>query len=314
MPRTATGNLAHRTLLDGVNRHPLTVERVQAGGSPFTIRQVQRLGEDGLAPRLREGDDIDPLMVEHCAALLSQRSPGRGQWEGLLALKLAVDEYPMLTEYVKSGAVAYLDALAEKYESAVETFDTDDDVVTEVSGYRTSGAISDRKRPRPYQVIANNFRDSGLDRDEVDEFDKGARRHRTRDNANAVMRDVINSLSSGGGFADPVLTTRAFKALTEVEVDELAFRLRFPSIQEVTHWVRDRPWDDRITVIMRLLNLSRSLIPGASKSTFGSDALVSNMMTSSMIVMMLDENQSLTLSTINDFAQVVSRTTKPNLE
>jgi len=315
MPRTTTGNLAHRTLLDGVNRHPLTVERLQAGGSPFTIRQVQRLGEDGLAPRLRDGDDVDPVMVEHCAALLSQRSPGRGQWEGLLALKLAVDGYPMLPEYVKFGAVAYLDALTEKYESAVDTFDTDDDVVRAVSDSRTASirnvpSVPDnRKRPPIVQAVINGFRHEGIDKNDIEEP-----RIRLRDNADAAMRDGIESISNGGEFKDPVLATRTFKVLTGAKVDKRAFMLNLPSIREVADWVRDRPWDDLITAFMRILDLGRTRIPQASKSASGSDVLVGDMITSIMFVMILDENQSLTPSTINDFAQVVSRTTKLNLE
>lgn len=315
MPRTATGNLAQRTLLDGVNRHPLTVQRVQAGGSPFTIRQVQRLGEDGLAPRLREGDKVDTVMVEHCTALLSQRSPGRGQWEGLLALKLAVGGYPMLPEYVKLGAVLYLNALAEKYKSAVDTFDTDDDVVRAVSDSRTASirnvpSVSvNRKRPPVVQSLINGFRHEGIDGNDIEEP-----RIRLRDNADAVMYDGIESISNGGEFKDPVLAASTFKVLTGAKVDKRAFMLKLPSIQGVADWVRDRPWDNRITALMCLLNLSRSLIPDALKSTPGSNALVSNMMTSIMIVMMLGENQSFTLSAINDLAQVVSRTTQLDLE
>lgn len=310
MPRTATGNLAQRTLLDEVNRHPLTVERVRAGGSPFTIRRVQRLGSDGLAPNLLKGDDVNPLMVEHFTALLCARSPGRGQWKGLLPLKLAVDGHSMLPECVKSGVLTYLDALTQQYMSDVDTFDTDDDVVTEVSGYRTSRAVSDRKRPRLYQVVANNFRDSGFDKDYVDEAYNKARRYRTRDDTDAVVRDAMNSISNGGRFADPVLAAQAFKAMTGVEVDERAFKLRIPSMQDISDWVRGRPWDDRITAFMRFLNLGRTLLPNVSTVPPGSDPLVANMMTSVIFVMISDRNQSITLSTINDLVRVIGQTSR----
>ncbi len=263
MARAAAGNLAQRTLVDRVNRHPLTTRRADTADAPVTIRQVQRLAEDGLAPRLRAGDPVTNQLADHCAALLTSRKRGRHSLpDVLLPLKLAVDGHTMLPEYVKRGVVRYLDALADVTDSAAASSGDDDDPVQMVAGLRTSSlgnyypdVPGDRKRPPIIQTVFNRFHDSRLNEPDPDNH-----RYRTNDKAQAVMKSGIAVMSSGGSLDDPELMAKAFHAMTGLTVDHSTYQLNLRSVAGIRDWVAERDWDDRITEGMKLLITFGTLI------------------------------------------------------
>jgi len=251
MTRAAAGNLAQRTLVDRVNRHPITTRRADTSDAPVTVRQVQRLAEDGLAPKLRAEDPITDQLVEHCAALMAARKRGRHSLpDTLLPLKLAVDGHTMLPEYVKPGVIRYLDALADVIDSAAASSGNDDDPVTEIAELRTNSVrdlSGDRKRPPIIQDLFNGFRNMGLDGRDPDEP-----RYHTTDNARAVMHSGVTVMSSGGIIDDPKLMAEAFHAMTDLTVDPSTYQLKIESIAGVRDWVAERDWDDRVTEGMKL--------------------------------------------------------------
>ncbi len=270
MARAAAGNLAQQTLVDRVNRHPVTTRRADtAGDNPVTIRQVQRLAECGLAPPLLAGDPIDEHLAEHCAALLASRKRGRHSLPGvLLPLKLAVDGHTMLPEYVKRGVVRYLGALADVTDSAEVSSGDDDDPVQIIAELRTKslkdnvpGIPGDRKRPPIIQALFNGFRDMGLHgfRDPEDSVHPGDSqdprdsRHRNTDKAQAVMHSGVAIMSSGGIIDDPGLMAKAFHAITGLTVDPSTYQSKIESIADVRDWVAERDWDDRVTEGMKLI-------------------------------------------------------------
>jgi len=274
--RAAAGNLAQRTLVDRVNRHPLTTRRADIAGDPVTIRQVQRLAECGLAPPLLAGDRITDQLAEHCAALLASRKRGRHSLPGvLLPLKLAVDGHTMLPEYVKRGVVRYLGALADITDSAAASSGDDNDPVQRVAELRTKslkdnvpGIPGDRKRPPIIQALFNGFRDMGLNgfrdlEDSVypgDSRDPKDSRYRNTDKAQAVMRSGIAVMSSGGSIDDPGLIAKAFHALTGLTVDPSTYQSKIESIAGIRDWVAERDWDDRVTEGMKLLITAGTLL------------------------------------------------------
>lgn len=269
MARAAAGNLAQRTLVDRVNRHPVTTRRADIAGDPVTIRQVQRLAECGLAPPLLAGDHITDQLAEHCAALLAARKRGRHSLPGvLLPLKLAVDGHTMLPEYVKRGVIRYLGALADVTDSAAASSGDDDDPVQRVAELRTRslkdnvpGFRGDRKRPPIIQAVFNGFHDMGLDGfrdlgDSVypgDSRDPGDSRHRNTDNAQAVMHSGITVMSSGGSIDDTELMAKAFHAMTGLTVDHSTYQLKIESVAGIRDWVAESDWDNRVTEGMKLL-------------------------------------------------------------
>jgi len=260
MARAPAGNLAQRTLVDLVNRHPLTAERLRSGGAPFTIRQVQRLadyepGDYRLAPRVHDGDSVTDGLVEHYAPLLAVRKRGRHSLPNvLLPLKLAVDGHTMLPEYIKDGVVRYLDALADIIDTAESPSD-DDDPVQRVADLRTYSLRNnvpdvpgDRKRPPIVQSVFSGFHKSGLnDRDPEDH------RYRTNDKAIYVMRSGVKVMSSGGFLDDPELMAKAFQAISGLIVDRSAYQIRLESVADIRDWVTERDWDDRVTEGMKLM-------------------------------------------------------------
>jgi len=256
MARAAAGNLAQQTLVDRVNRHPITTRRADTTDTPVTIRQVQRLAECGLAPPLREEDPITDELAEHCAALLASRKRGRHPLPNvLLPLKLAVDGHTMLPEYIKRGVVRYLGALAEVTDSAAASSGNDDDPVRRVAELRTKslkdnvpGIPGDRKRPPIIQALFNGFRDMGLDGRDPDEP-----RYRTTDKEQAVMRSGIAVMSSGGIIDDPGPIAKVFHALTGLTVDPSTYQSKIESIAGIRDWVAERDWDERVTEGMKLL-------------------------------------------------------------
>lgn len=256
MARAAAGNLAQRTLVDRVNRHPLTTRRADNAGDPVTIRQVQRLAECGLAPPLLAGDPITDQLAEHCAALLASRKRGRHSLPGvLLPLKLAVNGHTMLPEYVKRGVVLYLGDLADITDSAAASSDGDDDPVRRVAELRTSslkdnvpGFPGERKRPPIIQTLFNGFREMGLDGRDPEEP-----RYRATDNAQAVMRSGFAVMSSGSSLDDPELMSKVFHALTGLITDPSTYRIGIESVAGIRDWVAERDWDQRVTEGMKLL-------------------------------------------------------------
>lgn len=263
MARAAAGNLAQRTLVDLVNRHPITTRRADITGDPVTVRQVQRLAEDGLAPRLRAGDPVTDELVEHCAALLASRKRGRHSLpDVLLPLKLSVNGQTMLPEYVKQGVVRYLGALSDVIDSASTSSGDDDDPVKRVAELRTKSLKDnvpdipgDRKRPPIIQTLFNRFREMGLDGRDPEEP-----RYHTSDNAQAVIHSGIAVMSSGGIVDDPELMATAFRALTGLIVDPSTYQLKLESIAGIRDWVAERNWDYRVTEGMKLIIRAGTLL------------------------------------------------------
>jgi len=312
MPRPAAGNLAHRTLLDQVLRHPLTVRRVEAGDVPPTIRQVQRLGEDGLAPRLRNGDPVDVVMVGHCAALLACRTSGPDSWGGLLPLRLSLDGHPMLPAYVKVGVIRFLDDYVARSRREVETLDTGGNVVEKIASYRTAarptedenGNVednkgSDRKRRPIVQDLFNGFQSNGVDgrsEDVVKGEDEGG--YRTRDGAIAVLQDAMVTLNNGGRFTDPQLMSKAFEALVGFPIDPRMWAA-LPSRPEILEWVRDHPLDEKVMPGIKLLETFLPLFPFYRKLSHP-EKLETCLLVSCLLTAMLERGRPLvTLPTLN---------------
>lgn len=312
MPRPAAGNLAHRTLLDQVLRHPLTVRRVEAGDVPPTIRQVQRLGEDGLAPRLRNGDPVDVVMVGHCAALLACRTSGPDSWGGLLPLRLSLDGHPTLPAYVKVGVIRFLDDYVARSRREVETLDTGGNVVEKIASYRTAarptedenGNVednkgSDRKRRPIVQDLFNGFQSNGVDgrsEDVVKGENEGG--YRTRDGAIAVLQDAMVTLNNGGQFTDPQLMSKAFEALVGFPIDPRMWAA-LPSRPEILGWVRDHPLDEKVMPGIKLLETFLPLFPFYRKLSHP-EKLETCLLVSCLLTVMLELGRPLVnLPTLN---------------
>ncbi len=245
MARLKEGNLAQRTLCDAVNGH-----RLFAGSDDdrrqVTVRAVQRLAEDHLAPALRDADLVNDHLVDHCAALLAHREPGRGKSSDLLPFYLAVRGYRMLPEYIKLGVLRCLDAMVETESKMYDTLLTDDDVFNEKSDRRTArAAVPGRKREQTYQAIHDGFERAGLDRREDEEGDRGLR---TYEMTNEYHRDTLRVSHEGGRYDDPLLPAKGVSALTGLAACPDAFASEWPSLSEVTEWIRQREWDNSLTV------------------------------------------------------------------
>lgn len=297
MTRPATGNLAQRTLLDHVLRHPLTARHVKIDNELPTIRQVQRLGDDGLAPRLRTDAVVDPAMVEHCAALLANRRRGRGLPDALLPLKLAVDGYSLLPEYVKRSVLEQLHLMAGEHSSAVESFDTDQDVVTTVSNRRSAweDEPTKLKRPPEVQAVINRFRTDGVDTDfhENDTIGQtGGPLYRSRDHAEDVLRDGITKVSKGGRLDHPELATLALEAVTGMQVDSRASTIEIPSLSRVIEWVGEREWDGRIIELMRIFSAGLSMFGTVTNVTSERQTLPRDLYWSTVALMQISDRMS----------------------
>lgn len=311
MPRSAGGTLAQQALLDAVLRHPLTARRVGAGDVPPTIRQVQRLGTDKLAPPLRNRDPVDPVVVEHYAALLASRTSGPDSWGGLLPLRLNLDGYTMLPAYVKVGVIRFLDDYFARSHQEVETLDTGGNVVEKIASYRTAarptedenGNVkdnkgSDRKRRPIVQDLFNGFQSNGVDgRSEDVVKGEGEGGYRTRDEAIAVLQDAMVTVNNGGRFTDPQLMSKAFETFG-FPIDPRMWAA-LPSRPEILEWVRDHPLDEKVMPGIKLLETFLPLLPFYRKLSHP-EKLETCLLVSCLLTVMLERGRFLvTLPTLN---------------
>lgn len=303
MPRPTAGNPAQRSLVAAINHHPLTTQRVEAGEAPVTAAQVRRLGQDRLAPRLRDGDQVDVALVEHCAAMLAGRRPGRGLPDDLLPLKLAVDGYPMLSEYVKSGAVRHLGGLVETMSKVAAEIGEVNEYETPIEDVIKFRGVDDNdKPPELARRIMRDFRIRGIDSRYTDSADGSS--WPTRDGSRAVMINTVTSIISGGPNDDPALAAESFQAMTGQAVDPRAYKLDAPPLSRIVEWLNGREWDDRVTLLMRLNRASLSAIPGFPHQSSGTSELIGNLVTSTTLVKMGD--RTLSVKSITDMLGLIT--------
>ncbi len=291
MARLKDGNLAQRTLCDAVNRHRLFagdgIDRRQV-----TVRAVRRLGEDHLAPALRDADPVPDELVAHCAELLAHREPGHGNSSDLLPLYLAVRGRPMLPEYIKLGVLRCLDGMVKTLSEMHAKSNTASDVVIEMSTRRTRTAataavpgrkVSGRKRELTYQTVHDGFECEGLDKREED----GNRSVRAFGSTNEYTSDMLQVAHEGGRYNDPQLPAKAVSALTGWPgCPEEAFTSERPSLSEVTEWIRGHEWDNVLTALVwshsNVLRSALYVMPGRPiPMTIGQVLVVSDIITNS---------------------------------
>lgn len=138
----------------------------------FTPSQVARAVDDHLAPRVKVGQPVDDAVVAHYAAVLTERSMGRGR-APISFLYLAVIGYPVLTEYVTREVGLFIGEQLQtlyrmsryvhpdqierrnRWASTRNNFDPFEGAVIEQEHRRESG--SNVKRESTYSAIRQHF-------------------------------------------------------------------------------------------------------------------------------------------------------------
>ena len=245
----------------------------------FTPSQVMRAVDDHLAPRVKVGQPIDDATVGHYAAVLTERSRGRGR-APISLLYLAVIGYPILPAYVTREVGLFIGKCLQN--------------LTELSRY-----VHPEQIERRHRWVYRNHRDKSfepfegfmIDQDRRRENGEGVRRESTysdirrhfiqeSETTGAEKREAVEvagdyqidalGLSLYGGHPEnPDQIAEAVKALVDQPFAHLFTRETFeskrPSIIEILGWV------DRNGVTPRLLMIMRESI--ASSLIYAGDYL-----------------------------------------